>query len=504
MSTQATFEATVEGRGDLPDIDVPVETISNATLRHSALSNIDIQASGLTDEVRDYATFFAPVELRVAFPNDNRDAERIFRGQLVEVEQSGSSAITTLKTVGRLIKLEKSAGFREFADIRAFEALRQYIDEETPFEANVEDDPGTSVVDDGLAFEASTQPEFEDFFEVEPTDAFEIENGVVKTLQSNFVVETPDADTTTSTTIEREDFSRGEGEQFDSVNRRLAFDISTEYEIESPELAVRFEEIEVADSNGLEVLQDGDFVGDLFPPESLGWITVSLNPITDSAIIEIQPLGLEDEEFGVVDFDVVSVRDSRFDYFDDNEVHEPNGFLDGPELYLGSAALGLNTATSRQKVTEGRFASTWDDTTNNQYVEVSPDGSDYTRFDNTANATFSFGSSTDSIDTNLGFSRYPVDTNPQSATPRFGYNGQSVDLWELFVNPETPRADDIGETIARAIIPPNTAGIVNETVKEAGLKSDGQLLTRHELASFELLLDQRLASSETTRFSGDN
>jgi hypothetical protein len=194
MTTQTTFEATVEGRGDLPDIAVPIKRISSATLRHSALSNVDIEAAGVPDDIRQYATFFAPFELRVAFPNADRAPERIFKGQLVEVEQSDTSAISTLKTVGRLIKLEKSDGFREFADIRAFEALRQYIDEETDFGAAVEDDPGTVVVDDGLAFEASTLAEFNDILggEVPDTAPFD-DNG--NPLQTGFFVEAEETDT---------------------------------------------------------------------------------------------------------------------------------------------------------------------------------------------------------------------------------------------------------------------------------------------------------------------
>ena len=74
----------------------------------------------------------------------------------------------------------------------------------------------------------------------------------------------------------------------------------------------------------------------------------------------------------------------------------------------------------------------------------------------------------------------------------------------MFANPDATVTDGISETLTRAIVPPNTTGIVGETVREAGLKSNGTLLTRHVLADFTLLADQRLASSEITRFSGEN
>jgi len=177
-------------------------------------------------------------------------------------------------------------------------------------------------------------------------------------------------------------------------------------------------------------------------------------------------------------------------------------YLNDPELYPNVATQKLSTSTTRRNISEGSFDGTWNNTTNNQFVEISPDGSNYQTFNNTSSSNYTFSNATQSIDVNLGLSRYPVNTNPQNETPRFGYNGQAVDLWELFVNPDTPSPDDIGTTNARAIVPPNTSGITGNTVREAGLKSGSILLTHHQLAEFVLQTDQRLASSETNRFKG--
>ena len=62
--------------------------------------------------------------------------------------------------------------------------------------------------------------------------------------------------------------------------------------------------------------------------------------------------------------------------------------------------------------------------------------------------------------------------------------------------------DDIGEALSRAVVSPGT--ITGETVREAGLKSDSVLLTRHEIAEFVVGSDQRIASAETSQFTGDN
>jgi hypothetical protein len=51
--------------------------------------------------------------------------------------------------------------------------------------------------------------------------------------------------------------------------------------------------------------------------------------------------------------------------------------------------------------------------------------------------------------------------------------------------------------LTRAVIAPNTA--TGSTFSEAGLlDGNSNLLTRHILAEFDVLQDQRIASSETT------
>jgi hypothetical protein len=95
----------------------------------------------------------------------------------------------------------------------------------------------------------------------------------------------------------------------------------------------------------------------------------------------------------------------------------------------------------------------------------------------------------------LGLSRF--DNGAQSATPRFGYLGQSVSAYELLTEIDQPTTDDINETLTRAVIDQNT--VTGSTFREAGLlDSSSNLLTRHILAEFDVLQDQRVASSETT------
>jgi hypothetical protein len=199
--------------------------------------------------------------------------------------------------------------------------------------------------------------------------------------------------------------------------------------------------------------------------------------------------------------DVIAPYDSRYetDLDFDNTNDGSGGYLDGPELYPSLVDVTFNTATTRRNITEARFASAWNDTSGLQYVELANDGSTFTRFNNADSGTATFASPEQGVDTNIGLSRYGSRT---TATPQQGFNGQAIQDWDLFANPDAVFTDNIGETLTRAVIAPNT--ITGETVREAGLKSDSTLLTRHEVAEFDVLSGQRISSAETTGFKGED
>lgn len=196
--------------------------------------------------------------------------------------------------------------------------------------------------------------------------------------------------------------------------------------------------------------------------------------------------------------DVVAPRDVRYSVNLDDTV-DGNGALAGPERYPASVEYQIQSAGTRRPVTEANFTSAWTDTTGNQYVELANDGSTFTRFSNASSGSVSFESAEAGVDVRFGFGRY---SSGNGQTPTDGDAAQRVQSWELYANPSAVVSDDIDATNTRAVIPPNT--ITGETIREAGLKNGNVLLSRHELAEFEVLADQRLASSETTKFIGDN
>ena len=199
--------------------------------------------------------------------------------------------------------------------------------------------------------------------------------------------------------------------------------------------------------------------------------------------------------------DVVAPYDNDESLTFDNDNGGSGGYLDGPEKYPALIERSLSTAGTRRNVTESNFDLSANDVSNNFYVELANDGSTFTRVNNSETGSVTFAGPDRGVDANIGIGRYSATSNQ---TPLNGNDFQQIDTWELTADVDAILTDNIGETVARAVVPPNTSGIVGNTVREAGLKSSGTLLTRHVLAEFDLLTDQRLASSETTLFTSDN
>jgi hypothetical protein len=196
--------------------------------------------------------------------------------------------------------------------------------------------------------------------------------------------------------------------------------------------------------------------------------------------------------------DCVAPLDGSYSYTFD-ETTDANDALDGPELFPPSITRGFATATTQRNVTEANFDLTANDVSTNFLVELSnDDGATWESVANSETGSVTFDAANPGVDTRVTIGR---GGSGATSTPTQGYIGQEISLWELLANPDAVVSDNIGETLTRAIVPPDT--IDGETVRECGIKSDSTLLTRHELAEFEVLSGQRLASSETTEWTGD-
>jgi hypothetical protein len=196
--------------------------------------------------------------------------------------------------------------------------------------------------------------------------------------------------------------------------------------------------------------------------------------------------------------DLIAPRDGRFNVTQDNQVNSSGGFLDGPELFPEQVTVSLPTGETRRDVTEASVSSTFNDVSNNQFIELANDGTNFTRINNSDSPTVTFASPDRGVDTNIGLSRFGTRTGE---TPLTGFNGQSVSDFQLFADPDAVVGDDIGVSLTRAIVPPGT--ITGNTIREAGLKGSVVLLTRHVFAGFEVDSNDTVTSSELTGFKQD-
>jgi hypothetical protein len=157
------------------------------------------------------------------------------------------------------------------------------------------------------------------------------------------------------------------------------------------------------------------------------------------------------------------------------ETTDANDTLAGPELYPSVLDVAFSTADTRRDVTQANFTSTWNDTSNNQYVELANDGSTFTRVNNSSSGSVTFTNPNTGVDAIIGISRYATDT---TTTPRNGDSTQEISSWELFANPDAVLKNGIGRSETRAVFPSGGA-LEGNVLREAGqLGPSDELLSR--------------------------
>lgn len=212
---------------------------------------------------------------------------------------------------------------------------------------------------------------------------------------------------------------------------------------------------------------------------------------------------ITDLNSGSVVVDVVWPFDTgnRFGGFDKNDNPSQNsttGRWNGPENYADVREVSFDTAKTQRDVTEATADQTWDNTNNDQFIELSNDGSTFIRSNNTSTASATFSSPEPNVDVRVGISRWGSDI---IELPTEGFNTQTVSTHDLTANPDALVSDGIGLTFARAVIQPGT--ITGVTVSEAGiLDGSDDLLTRHTFAGETIASGERLISAESDQITG--
>jgi hypothetical protein len=341
---------------------------------------------------------------------------------------------------------------------------------------------------------------------VDPTA---VQNTNFELLQSCFVFEGENQDIGTwNSTVSDVTYSDGSAGQMTDLTTSVTFEFSPEYEIASGDATFAYRADPV---NGQHPAFDIKINGTTFESASedvlldgLDWATASigetLSPGTNQ--IEIDATGGD----GDMRWDVIAVFDGRFNHDAagtgnsfDNTVHQDNGYLDDPQLYPSQFETTFNKVTTQRGVKNITLETTWNDTTNNQQVALSQDDSTYQTFDNTANASFEFSNYSTETYVRVRFSRFPVGSGAQSATPRFGYNGQVIRDYELFGDLGRVDINGIGKSLVSTVVPEGDA--TGNTLSEGGQKdSGGDLLTHSLLAPFDVVAGMQIRPNEQTDF----
>ncbi len=410
--------------------------------------------------------------VQVPIPRDDRylgdDLEgapmRVYKGghrlpidELRDVETG--PATTTLIGIGGT-QLEQRV--QTDVDTRESHLLAEdLIQAHTGYTPNV-DAPVIESLTDELAQSASTAEEFDEQ-KTTTEGPSKVANDGVEDAQSLFLRDVGGSEIDDYNGIagsaEFEEASAGVGRTLDSSSDFIRFNAQTlEYDIRSDDVGVAIRwggdaggndadtDIEVAvldaDDNstvGSVEFNTGAGLSDLtwdFDDSQFGTEWDGGDLTAGDYKLRISPT--EDGDNGTF-VDLICFYDASYNYTWDNSVHEPSGYLDGPELYPDAEPVEFDQVETIYSVTAARVDSVWTDVSNSQALEVSNDGGvSWKQVSNSQTLDQAFDDLGASLRLRATISRHSPN-GARSATPRYGYASQRLESYDLmFDGNDTP------------------------------------------------------------------
>lgn len=310
--------------------------------------------------------------------------------------------------------------------------------------------PEVSGIDTSVEIQnGDTQSSFEEIFTFENTDPFKIANNKLVPMQTGFVGE-PNSGSGAPGVFERDYFTNGYARTIGDSDDSLIFDFKNEYDIEDAEIWL-FSEIADTDDqpqgkhHGFDINLDGSMVdgaqSDAFLP-GLEWRKFYVGDTISAGEhrLEIEWTSYSDYGSSVFEsprFDVCAVLDSNYDYTEDENVHAPEGYLDGPELYPDGEWVDADLAISDNNIESGTITVQMNEVTEDQALQLSFDGGETWipqdgGQNNTSSVTRDIAFPSMDIKARVRMGRIYGD--PQNDTPRFGYDSHEVTDWEVSVD----------------------------------------------------------------------
>ncbi|MXV62085.1 hypothetical protein GS429_08425 [Natronorubrum sp. JWXQ-INN-674] len=384
----------------------------------------------LTRELEDWRL----AEMFVVYETQSGDSELIYRGRLDTVNHDKGSDLTTLRGESVEYKLDQGSAQKHYQGEAAANALEEYWAEETPFEAVVHE-PDPNVVDEGkIVQSASSTADLENLFNWDEADRetlpVDISDGTIELLQTCYVLDLEGG-------YSDDQYSGGEADGPNTVPT-----VDFDYTIPAEHLHISLREGIFSGNRDVRVRFDGT---DLYQGIGVGsndqpswWHLSNLYDIRGgddsdggSFLLEYQ-----DSSDGQYVVDVVVIYDRRYhnsDDFDD-ELHEPGGYFDRPYLYPPEYTFESAIHDDPYNTTAADLVVSATGINDNFSVELSNNGGDSYPIgaDGTNSVSGSFGNTFGSlVRSRLTLGAYPIEGNPQDATPRYGYNSQAISSYEL-------------------------------------------------------------------------
>jgi len=513
-------------RGEPVDIDTLAVGTSNAGLSRS---NTELREQVATDSVSTTLDGDTGVTFDATFTQSDIQEVGLFDGDVLVARLTTDEPVAVDGSVSVSFDVDNDADVtRGVITDSGQEAIRDILADNTPdlpnFYAYGSDITEPAVTDTALENEvieisldeiliqsANTQETWEEIVEPPADVPLVVDGGELRTTEINKIVNSDQMQPTGGSIFEEDDFEGGRGRGIrdvdDGTPDSLTRTVSFEYDVENPQFEYRLGDGNASGiDNGppFEIFIDGNRVEGFtsgFSELSFGWRTAFVTePIEAGSSVEIRieidaDNWDENEDYDHAVFDLWALYDNDFTFDFQETLDEPGGRLERPSTHPELVETSLATATTRRNVTQANFESSWNNTDNEQYVELANDETNFTRFNNSDSGLVEFAEPDASVDTNIGLSRF---SDGEDRTPLLGNSGQSVSLWELFADPEAITPDNTGVTNTRVL---TTQGqLEGQTIQEAGQKSDATLLTRSIFPEFDIGEDTTVISAERTEF----
>ncbi len=319
------------------------------------------------------------------------------------------------------------------------EVAERLITDYSDYVANV--DQPASEGEERTLLAADTSFEIEqDFVTIGETVPLKIDNNTIKPLKTCWVADGRAA-ATQNATISDDGFEGGTAGLSGSEIDDFEWTISNEYTIPADELVIVVRgrrQFDDSDPVLYDVLVDGEFLVDTTLPSGgtdLEWSTISgdglaaIEPGTHTIKLDAQFVDGLDPDDNAIDF--VAAFDGRFDHTLDNEVHEPNGYLDGPEEYPDLVRLQNTEINTPLAISAVSIDVQTDDGAGVPELGIRQDGTGaYDTVSDTLSHSIEYSELVATAQTRVGLGRKD-GLEPRDETPRLGYEPQALDSVEV-------------------------------------------------------------------------